>query len=330
MDQNPNRTSLDLTSLLPLGVGVLSLFGICLILLVGRMFSPRSTVLPPMTATPFKYLFVATEPGISSAVPTDTSTPDGTFEAISTDIFDPALDVTATSTRRTGFAITAVSGLATLSSSLPGEAPTDSSIQQSTSTPFSISSRAPAFTPTPRSTATALVLVTNTNSPLVVITNTLPVVNRTATATRTIPTSTSVSVAPLNAGTYDDNDSHLIYNGNWTSQSGVPGAYKETLHVSTTLDNSVTFRFIGQELRLFFQSGPSLGRLRVTIDGTQYDVDQSTNTTSVSEWVSARMTSATHTVTISHASGGSVNLDQIIVPELILTVTPSATATVTP
>lgn len=102
----------------------------------------------------------------------------------------------------------------------------------------------------------------------------------------------------------------------------MPDAYKETLHVSSTLDNSITFRFIGQELRLFFQSGRTLGKLRVSIDGQEFEVDQYGDSTYVSEWVSAPLKAATHTVIIRHASGGSVNLDQIIVPDIIPTATP--------
>jgi len=131
----------------------------------------------------------------------------------------------------------------------------------------------------------------------------------------------------LNPGTYDDTDSHFLYSGNWTSQNNVSGAYQNTLHISNTLNtpnNSVTFGFIGRELRLFYQSGPSLGTIRISIDGAQFDLDQSDNSTQTSEWVSATLDNGTHTVVISHIDGGSVNLDSIIVPEV-----PTGTSTPT-
>jgi hypothetical protein len=127
----------------------------------------------------------------------------------------------------------------------------------------------------------------------------------------------------LNAGTYDDTDSHLVYSGTWTNQNNVQGAYQSTLHVSSTLGNLVTFRFIGQEVRLFYQSGPSLGKLRVIVDDREFELDQFDTSTFTSEWVSATLTNGTHTVTIRHAEGGSVNLDEIIVPEVTPTLTPT-------
>ena len=154
-----------------------------------------------------------------------------------------------------------------------------------------------------------------TNTPLRTFTPTTFVVN---TATRT---PTSASTAPLNPGTYDDTDSRLVYGGNWDTQNNVSGAERGTLHVSnnSTLSNSITFRFIGTEVRLFYQSGSGLGTLRVNIDGQNFDLDQSDDPT---EWVSIPFVNGTHTVTITHISGGSANLDYVIVPDLVLTSTP--------
>ena len=150
-------------------------------------------------------------------------------------------------------------------------------------------------------------------------------------ATFDTPTATPItaSTAPLGAGTYDTLDSRLLYSGDWTTQSGVAGAYQNTLHVSGTLGNSVTFRFIGQEVRIFFQAGPSLGIIRLTIDGgTPFDMNESNSSTQIYEWVLPSVSNGTHTVTITHLSGGSVNLDSIIVPEVPST--PTRTPTTNP
>lgn len=77
----------------------------------------------------------------------------------------------------------------------------------------------------------------------------------------------------------------------------------------------MTFRFIGQEVRLFYQSAPSFGTIRISIDSAQFDLDQSGDSTYTGEWVSATLIDGTHTVVITHLEGGSVNLDFVIVPE---------------
>ena len=109
--------------------------------------------------------------------------------------------------------------------------------------------------------------------------------------------------------------------------TSVAGAEQNTLHVSGTLGNSINFLFIGQEVRIFFQAGPSLGIIRLAIDGgTPFDMNQSNASTQIYEWVLPSVTNGTHTVTITHLSGGSVNLDSVIVPEV--PVTPTKTATI--
>jgi hypothetical protein len=120
----------------------------------------------------------------------------------------------------------------------------------------------------------------------------------------------------------------MIYNGGWTRQSGVAGAYQNTLHVSGTLGNSIFFRFIGQELRVFFQAAPSLGTIRLKLDETNYDMNEANNNTQIYEWVLPSVNNGTHSVTITHLSGGSVNLDYIIIPEV--PTTPTNTATTQP
>lgn len=258
MDHPP---SFDRSLLLPIGVGIFSLIGICVILISGRINSNRAVVEEVPTATAFQYAFIGTEPAISTVT-------GGVIE----------------------------DGLPTWTAGIP--------------------TSAPRLTP--------VILATNTTAPII----TLPPLVNTNTPTRTPP---SESAAPFGPGTFDNTDNRFIYSGNWDLQTGVPGAHDNTLHVSGTLGNSVMFRFIGNELRVFFQAAPSLGTIRLSLDGTNYEMPQSRTSTQIEEWVLSTTTAGTHAVTISHLSGGSVNFDSIIVPVVPTpspnTATPTNTST---
>lgn len=243
-----NKPSFDVAVLIPIAIGFFSVFGICLVLLLGSLANSRGAGASLETATPFDYILLGTEPGVSTAIPDDEVT----------------LTVTRTPTR---FSTTLF--------------PVDTS------------------TPEPESTEPPVILFTRTP--------------------------TSASTSPLNPGTYDDNDSRIAYSGDWIPQSGVSDAFKNTLHVSSALGSTINFRFIGQQVRLFYQASPSLGTIRVVIDGLQIDVDQSADDADEAEWVSALLINGTHTVAITHLSGGSVNLDYVIVPDVL--VTPTVTST---
>jgi hypothetical protein len=247
-----DQPSFDRSLLIPIVFGVFSIFGICLVLILGRLASSRARVTVEDTPTAFQYIFLGTEPAVVSATPDENG--------------DEPADETPTVT----VTVLSVSGSETLEP-------------------------------------------TSTDSSLVVLST---------------PTSTSASSAPLNPGTYDDTDSRMLYEGDWIVQRGVSGVFQNSLHVSSTLGNSVTFRFIGQQIRLFYQPGPGLGTIEINLDGVKFELDQSDNATGVSEWSSPVLINGTHTVEITHLSGGSVNLDQVIVPDVLLT--PTATNTTAP
>src|SRR6185295_1136080 len=80
-----------------------------------------------------------------------------------------------------------------------------------------------------------------------------------------LPTTTATLSTPLAADTYDDTDTRLAYSSGWTNQTGVSDAYQGTLHISNANGNSVTFTFTGQEIYLYYQAGPSLGSMTITI-----------------------------------------------------------------
>ena len=167
----------------------------------------------------------------------------------------------------------------------------------------------PIILPSPNTTPTATSAVSRTNTP-----------NRT-------PISTSTNSTAAAANTYDDTDSRLAYSGSWVSQTGVDDAYQDTLHISSAVGNSVTFTFTGPEIHVFYQAGPSLGSITITIDSFgEPEISQAQSTTQIKEWVSDTLSSGTHRVDIAHAGGGSINIDRFYIPAP----TPTPTRTPTP
>jgi hypothetical protein len=244
-----NQPSFDRSLLIPIGVALFSLLGICIILVGGQIVSARGTVQEVPSATAFEYMLIGTEP---------------------------------------------------VGGELLTEAPTEAPTFQETSN-----------VPPP------VIFPTNTLASVI----TLPPLVTPNTPTRT---PTSASVASFGSGTYDDTDSRFVYGGNWKA---IPGStFETTLHVSDTIGNSVTFLYYGNELHLFFQQGPSLGAIRLTLDKTSYSpLSLNSTTTSRYEWVLAPNTISTHSVTITHDSGGSINFDGIIVSAIPLTPTSTST-----
>jgi len=264
MDQQP---SFDRSLLIPIGVAIFSLVGICLILVLGRVAASPAAVENVPTSTPFQYAFIGTEPAISTVTTGEVT------EELPT---EPPLSLET-----------------------PTFAPPD--------TPVGAASNTPGAFPT------------NTLSSLI----TLPPLTTTLTPSRT---PTTAFAAPFVGGTFDDGDNRFVYSGNWSTQTGVSGATGNTLHVSGTVGNSVKFLFIGNELRVFFQAGPSLGTIRLLLDNTtSYVMNEASASTQQYEWVLAASNNGTHTVTLTHESGGSVNFDAIVVPEIPATLTNTPT-----
>ena len=259
-----NQPALDRNLLIPILISGFSVIGILVVLMLGRRLSAPAEVAVTPSATRFQYLYLGTEPAITTPLVEGSEfpltedpfeEPDGEEEPIEEPTDEPILPVTATS---------------------------------------------PAI-------STPIVLATSTTAGNSQPTNTAPA------------TSTSVAPPPLNAGTYDDVHPSIIYNGWQPTTSG-----GTTLHVSANPGSTASFRFIGRELRVLYQSGATLGEVRITIDNVVGTLDQSNE---ANEWVSAIFENGTHTVVISHTGGGSVNLDQIIVPEVPVTATPTLTPT---
>ena len=261
-----NQPSFDRGLIPPALIGIFSVIGICLVLLVYRYNTSSTVVEVTVTQTPFKFIFLGTEPAISTE-------PSSEESAIATLEEEPPLVFTQ---------------------------------------------------PSPNLTQPSPIILSPTTPQI-----TTPTTPNPSLLTPLNPTATLASAAPppLNPGTYDDVYPGLIYSGNWVNQTNVSSAYLNTLHISNTLTtpgNSVTFRFIGQEVRVLYQSGASLGVMGITLDTTSSQLDQSDSS---NELVLTATQSGTHTVTLTHLSGGTVNLDSVIVPSLA---TPTATPTSTP
>jgi hypothetical protein len=133
----------------------------------------------------------------------------------------------------------------------------------------------------------------------------------------------------------DDVDSSLVHTGNWIEQSGLSNAYKNTLHISTIIGNSLQVTFYGDRFGWRYQAGPSLGTVAIHVtnmttsgEAADFTLDQSASTTAAGEWESPLLATAYHTVAITHISGGSINVDAVILYP-IATPTPTSTPTVT-
>jgi hypothetical protein len=261
-----NQPAADRSLLIPILIGGSSIIGIIVVLLIGRALNSPAEVPVTPSATRFQYLYLGTEPAITTPLLEGSEIP-MTEEPIEEPIEDTP--VFATPTR-------------------PGAA-----------TPIILTPPGSVSTPTGG--------VQRTNTPIGLATSTLS--------------------TPVAANTYDDTDSRLTFTGNWVPETNVSGAYQNTLHVSNTAGNSVSFNFVGQEIQLYYQAGTSLGTVNITFDNETLAIPLSQSQTS-GVWTYLLDTAGDHTVTIRHASGGSVNIDRLVIPAL--TVTPTLTRTPTP
>jgi len=242
MDSKP---SFDREFVWPILLGGLSVLGIGVVFVMGRLSSAREAIPAPDTETPFRYVYLGTEPGLSTQTPevTDTPLPPPTEDLPSLITLAPSTQVLFTAT--------------------------------------AVPSRTPTATPTLASILSKV----------------------------------------------DDTYFELLYDGDWVGQSEVEDTYQNTLHISFTVGNSVSFTFVGEQVIVSYQAGPSLGALTISLDGLEFSVDQSNTSTAIENWVSAILVRGQHTLIITHESGGSVNLDSITIPNVA---TPTPTVTTTP
>lgn len=247
------KPSIDPGILAPLSLGLLSVVGMLVVFFVWRSNSQRPTGEVVSTETPFRYIYLGTEPGLSTLTPEPTLTP------LFIELPSPTPEVPSANT--------------------PG---------------------APFFTSVP----------------------TQPI------ARTPSPTASATLQAVLSK--FDDTYFEILYDGDWTGQTNVTDTYQNTLHISFETENYALFTFVGQQIIVTYQAGPSLGSILINLDGLEYEVSQSNSETQLVEWRSPVLILGTHEIIIEHLSGGSVNLDSLTIPDLSATATPTSTATLTP
>jgi hypothetical protein len=264
-----DKTPVDRTLFIPIFISVFSVIGICLLLIASRLSAARGNVQSTDTATPLRYQFIGTEPGV--VLPTDIASP----TALS-------LETNTTGVPTIGFVLPTSSAFLT---NLPADS-TPLSTSASTSTPISIA------------------IVTSTPS-------SVKLSNATFTPTPTIsPTAQFLNV------TYDDTDLRFLYSGSWVSQTGVSDTFQNTLHVSNAIGDAAQLSFVGQKIRLTYQAGPSLGAVAIKMDSVDFALDELASTTVISVWESPVLVLSSHLITITHISGGAINIDSIAVLDI--------------
>jgi len=247
------KSRIDVGLIVPILFGCFSVVGLFVILLFGSLNNSREVIQPNDTETPFNYVYLGTEPAVSTLTPEETMTP----------------------------------------------ADTEAPFASNTPRPLVFPTLAPTGRPTNTPRNVFLFSDTPTRTP------------------------TLVSTSTPGASVYDDTDFRLVYSGDWVVEDDVSGAYQDTLHISNTAGDSVTFTFLGQQVYFTYQSGPSLGTVTVTLDSLGFTLDQSDSVTQAEDWVSGLLVYGTHTVTITHTGGGSVNIDSFTIPYLP-TLTPTS------
>ncbi|MBI3742016.1 MAG: S8 family serine peptidase, partial [Chloroflexi bacterium] len=135
----------------------------------------------------------------------------------------------------------------------------------------------------------------------------------------------TVNGTGVGAGTYDDNDSRIGYSTGWTAYTWYQ-LYNGTQHYSTTPGSSAQLIFTGTQVSVVHTQASSYGVLNVMIDGALVGTIVETGSLQWQvQWNGPGLANGTHTLTLVHASGSTVDIDAIIVNGA----TASATATST-
>ncbi|MBU0513002.1 MAG: hypothetical protein KJ638_15045, partial [Chloroflexi bacterium] len=117
------------------------------------------------------------------------------------------------------------------------------------------------------------------------------------------------------AGTYDDTHSGWQYNGTWTAYTG-SGPYNSTLHYTTTVGDSASFTFLGEQFTITYTAHSNRGLIDVFVDGEKIHTINAYNATLNWQytWTSPTLAAGAHTVLFEHAGGGTyIDVDAITV-----------------
>ena len=120
------------------------------------------------------------------------------------------------------------------------------------------------------------------------------------------------SGAPLAPGTYDDTNAEWVYTGNWTALT-TTGPYNDTLHFSTTINDSASLSFQGNQFKLTYTGYFNRGNLDVYVDNLKVGTINQYRPTLTWQltWISPIFTDGTHTLKFVHASGPYAGIDAI-------------------
>lgn len=119
---------------------------------------------------------------------------------------------------------------------------------------------------------------------------------------------------PLPAGKYDDTNPNIAYDRHWIilKNPGTKNAYKGALHVSGSIGSEASFRFTGKQFFIGYQRGKNFGTVTVMIDDQPYSFHEQAFDLL---WRSPQLSPGTHSVSIVHESGESVNVDYVQILE---------------
>jgi len=122
-------------------------------------------------------------------------------------------------------------------------------------------------------------------------------------------------------GWVDDADwSHFEYQGYWQPLTGIKGASLRTLTKSATVGDIARLQFTGNQIEVIYSSERGNGNLEINIDSSDpilIDQGQPRKTAYLRQWISSLLEgSDLHTLTLRHSSGGPVNIDAIVIPQI--------------
>jgi hypothetical protein len=263
-----NQSQIDRGILIPLVISVFSVIGICIVLVIA--YSQNDRLAPGMPAT--------SGPQQSQPREDRSFLPEMTTATQEIDLTAPPeeLDPVIETQDAAPVEETSTPALPPTESLAPAATSTQPDVQDDTEPPAS-------STPAPPATSSP-VTVTNAAGP------------------------TQDQSELFLAGKYDNNDARIEYEGDWTSELFVDGAYEETLSISTSTGNTATFIFVGNRIELGYFGYDELGTAIITIDGTAYPpVNQANGST----WLSPQLAAGQHSVVIRHQSGDMVCVDYI-------------------
>jgi hypothetical protein len=126
-----------------------------------------------------------------------------------------------------------------------------------------------------------------------------------------------VEPPPAEAGTYDDSNRRIIYEGAWFLDQSFPQAARGTVSYSSDPAANLRFRFNGNRIDYYFTKAFNRGKVSVEIDGISKGTIDLYSKEAV--WQARatfdRLGTGLHTIVIRHAgpNGSYIDIDQFIV-----------------